>query len=123
MLIGTIEKSRYPRLIIAIVVQGKPINLKFLVDSGFDDEVALSYDQAELFGLEIQDYVKVTYASGEWEDELIAQGKVVWFGEECDVRVILSNDEQPAIGTGLLKNCVMTMNFRNDTLTIEKPIP
>ena len=121
MLIGTIEKSRYPRLLLAFFAQGNPIDLKFLVDSGFDDEVALSYNQADLFELEIQDYVKVTYASGEWAQELIALGKIVWFGEARDVRVILSDDEEPAIGTKLLKGCVATMDFIQDTLTIVKP--
>lgn len=71
--------------------------------------------------LEIQDYVKVTYASGEWENELIAQDKIVWFGEEREVRVIFSDDEEPAIGTKLLKGCVMTMDFIQDALTIDKP--
>jgi predicted aspartyl protease len=121
MITGTIEQSLYPHIVLSIFDQGRLANLEFLVDSGFDDEVALSYNQADLFKLEIQDYVKVTYASGEWENELIAQGKIVWFGKEREVRVILSDDEEPAIGTKLLKGCVMTMDFIQDALTIDKP--
>jgi len=121
MLNGTIEKSQYPRLMLTLFARGNPLDLKFLVDSGFDDEVALSYNQADLFELEIQDYVKVTYASGEWEQELLAQGKVIWFGKEREVRIILSDAEEPAIGTTLLKGCVLTMNFIQDVLTIDKP--
>jgi hypothetical protein len=56
-------------------------------------------------------------------NELIAHGKIIWFGEERDVRVIFSDGEEPAIGTRLLKDCVVTMNFRNDTLIIEEPMP
>lgn len=54
--------------------------------------------------------------------ELMAQGKIIWFGNEREVRVILSDDEEPAIGTRLLKGCVMTIDFIQDALTIEKPI-
>ena len=123
MLSGIIEQSRYPKLILPFVMHGKPMDLKFLVDTGFDSEVALSYGHADRFDLEILQYAKVTYASGKSEQEIIARGKIVWFGEERDVRVILSDDEEPAIGTRLLKDCVMTMDFRNDTLTIDKPMP
>lgn len=121
MLNGTIEKSQYPRLMLTLFARGNPLDLKFLVDSGFDDEVALSYNQADLFELEIQDYVKVTYASGKREQELLAQGKVIWFGKEREVSVILSDADEPAIGTKLLKGCVMTMDFIHDNLTIDKP--
>jgi predicted aspartyl protease len=121
MITGTIEQSLYPHIVLPIFDQGRLANLEFLVDSGFDDEVALSYHQADLFKLEIQDYVKVTYASGEWENELIARGKIVWFGNEREVGVILSDDEEPAIGTKLLKGSVVTMDFIQDALTIVKP--
>ncbi len=121
MLTGIIEQSRYPKLMLPFVAQVKRTDLKFLVDTGFDSEMALSYGHADRFDLEILQYAKVTYASGKSEQEIIARGKIVWFGKEREVRVILSDDEEPAIGTRLLKDCVMTMNFRNDTLIIEKP--
>jgi hypothetical protein len=35
---------------------------------------------------------------------------------------VLSNDEEPAIGTRLLKGCVMMMGFIDDKLTIDKPL-
>lgn len=121
MLSAIIEQSRYPKLTLPFVAWGKQIALKFLVDTGFDSEVALSYDHADRLDLEILQYAKVTYANGESEQEIIARGKIIWFGKEVEIRVILSNDEEPAIGTRLLKGCVMTMNFINDILIIEKP--
>jgi len=121
MLSGIIEQSRYPKLMLPFVAPGKRTDLNFLVETGYDSEVALSYDHADRFDLEILQYAKVTYASGESEQEIVAQGKIVWFGKERDVRVILSDDEEPAIGTKLLKGCVMTMDFIQDALTIDKP--
>lgn len=121
MLTGIIEQSRYPKQMLPLVAQGKRTDLKFLVDTGFDGEVALSYDRADHFDLEILQYAKVTYASGESEQELVARGTIVWFGKEREVRIILSDDEEPALGTKLLKGCVMTMDFIQDALTIVKP--
>lgn len=121
MLTGIIEQSRYPKLMLPLVALGKRTDLKFLVDTGFDSEVALSYGHADRFNLEILQYAKVTYASGKSEQEIMARGKIIWFGEEREVRVILSEDEEPAIGTKLLKGCVMTMDFIQDALTIDKP--
>jgi clan AA aspartic protease len=122
MLTGIIEQSRYPKLVLPLVAQGKQTDLKFLVDTGFDSEVALSYDHADRFDLEILQYAKVTYANGKSEQEIMARGKIVWFENEREVRVILSDDEEPAIGTRLLKGCVMSMDFINDALTIDKPV-
>jgi predicted aspartyl protease len=121
MLTGIIEQSRYPKLMLPLVAQGKQTDLKFLVDTGFDSEAASSYDHADHLDLELLQYAKVTYASGKSEQEIMARGKIIWFGEEREVRVILSEDEEPAISTKLLKGCVMTMDFIQDALTIDKP--
>ena len=36
--------------------------------------------------------------------------------------IVLSNGEEPAVGTRLLKDCVMTMNFIDNKLMIDKPL-
>jgi hypothetical protein len=36
--------------------------------------------------------------------------------------VILSNDEEPAIGTGLLQGSIVTLDFVKNKLTTEEPI-
>jgi len=54
-------------------------------------------------------------------EEIVCRGEVLWNDEICSVEIALSEDDEPAIGTKLLKGCLMTMDFRNDILTIEKP--
>jgi predicted aspartyl protease len=122
MINGNIEFSRYPRIHLDLIVHGQKESLKFLIDTGFDSELALSYNQADLYELELLQSVRVTYADGESNEELIAVGKIGWFGQEREVRIVLSNDEEPAIGTRLFKGCVMTMNFIDDKLMIDKPL-
>lgn len=123
MINGKIEESRYPRIFLSLTAHDKMESLEFLIDTGFDSELALSYNHADLYELELLQSVRVSYADGGSNEELMAVGKIVWFGEEREVRVVLSNDEEPAIGTRLLKGCLMNMNFIDDTLTIDKPHP
>lgn len=123
MMTGNIEDGIYPRTLLTIVASTGNIVEKMLVDTGFDGDVAIHYHDADRFEIELEDYLKIEYASGEAIDEIYGYGKIRWFGETREVAIILSNDEEPAIGTRLLKGCVMTMNFIEDKLTIGKPLP
>jgi len=121
MITGAIESGLYPRIPVDIVASAGNFKMKMLVDTGFDSDLAMHYDDADRLGLELKGYVEVEYASGEKEEEIYCRGKIDWFGTIKDVRIILSNDEESALGTRLLKGCVMTMNFIANTLTIDKP--
>ncbi len=123
MMTGNIENGLYPRILVSVVAPAGNSVKKMLIDTGFDYDLAMHYDDADRFELELIDYIEVEYASGEKDEEIYCRGKIDWFGEAKAVRIILSNDEEPAIGTRLLKSCVMNMNFIDNTLTIDKPLP
>jgi len=72
--------------------------------------------------LEIYDFIKVEYANGQSEKELVCRGRVNWHEQWQEMDIVLSADEEPALGTSLLAGCVMTMNFIENSLTIEKPL-
>jgi len=57
--------------------------------------------------------------NGDIED-LICRAKVNWHGNWQDIDVALSADDESAIGTRLLKGCVMNMDFIQNILTIDK---
>ena len=118
---GAIEKGIHPRMVIALATDKERVNLKALVDSGFDGQVALHYDAADRYKLEIVRLTEVTYANGQKEEEIVCHGKVFWHDEVRRVQIILSDDEEPAIGTRLLKGSIMTMNFVHNTLAIALP--
>jgi predicted aspartyl protease len=121
MITGKIDNGLYPRILVTIVAPAGNGVERMLIDTGFDFDLAMHYDHADRFGLEPVDYIEVEYASGESDEEIFCRGKIDWFGEVKEVQIILSNDEEPAIGTRLLKGCVMNMNFIDDTLTIDRP--
>jgi hypothetical protein len=62
---------------------------KMLIDTGFDYDVAMHYDDVDRFELELIDYIEVEYASGEKDEEIYCRGKIAWFGEVKEVRIIL----------------------------------
>ncbi|MGH7598724.1 MAG: hypothetical protein ACREOI_20405 [bacterium] len=121
MMTGTIEKGIHPRLMVTLATDKEQVSLKALVDSGFDGQVALHYDAADRYQLEVVRLTEVTYANGQKVEEIVCRGKVLWHNEIHRIQIVLSDDEEPAIGTLLLKGSIMTMNFVDDTLTIALP--
>lgn len=118
---GTIERGIHPRLLFDLVTNQGRVNFKALVDSGFDGQLALHYDAADRYQLEVVRLTEVTYANGQKAEEIVCRGTVLWHNEVQRVQIVLSDDEEPAIGTRLLKGSIMTMNFVQNTLTIVLP--
>jgi len=121
MITGNIEEGLYPRIQTTIIAPSGNSAEKVLVDTGFDGEVAMHYDDADRFQLELVAPVDVQYASGDEQEELYCYGKILWFGETRKVEILLSSDNERSIGTLLLDGCIMTMNFIQNTVTIDKP--
>ena len=120
MIEGTIENGLYPRINIALISGNDTHNLKALVDSGFDSDLGLNYKYADLFHLEIEDFILVEYANGKLEEEISCIGYIYWFNKKKKIQIILSDDEEPTIGTRLLQSSVVTMDFIKNLLTIIK---
>ncbi len=106
---------------VTLATEKEQVNLKALVDSGFDGQVALHYDAADRYQLEVVRLTEVTYANGQKVEEIVCRGKVLWHNEVRRVQIVLSDDEEPAIGTRLLKGSIMTMNFVDNILAIALP--
>jgi len=121
MMTGTIERGIHPRLLFDLVTNKGRVNLKALVDSGFDGQLALHYDAADRYQLEVVRLTEVTYANGQKAEEIVCRGKILWHNELHRVQIILSDDEEPAIGTRLLKGSLLTMDFVKNTLMIALP--
>ncbi|MDZ7362520.1 MAG: hypothetical protein ONB46_17620 [candidate division KSB1 bacterium] len=73
--------------------------------------------------MEIHDVAEFEYANGQSDEALLCYAQVKWHGQWQKIEVALSADNEPAIGTRLLNGCVMMMNFIDNTLTIDKPLP
>jgi hypothetical protein len=63
----------------------------------------------------------MTYANGQKIEEIVCHGEIFWHGETRIVEVVLSDDDEPAIGTALLQGCMVMMDFIHNTFDIDKP--
>ncbi len=121
MVKGKIENGFHPK--IRVDVAGKIASPKFsaLVDTGFDLEIALHHKEAAKLGLETDTHIWIDYADGERVHEPACSARVLWHGKWKDIEVVLSSDEEPAVGTGLLQGSVVTMDFVKNKLMIKEP--
>ncbi|MGH7600719.1 MAG: hypothetical protein ACREOI_30555 [bacterium] len=119
MIKGKIKDGLYPK--IRVEVDNNSTSKKFhaLVDTGFDFDIALHHSEAPKLGLGITDFRRVDYADGEQRSEPVCPARVLWHGKWKTVKVVLSNDEEPAIGTHLLQGSSVMLNFVKNTLNIE----
>jgi len=121
MMQGIIENGRHPRLRVMLASPTTTIDFKALFDSGFDGEVALPYFVADQLRLEIVRFAEVTYANGQKIEEIVCEGEIFWHEERRPVEIVLSEDDQPAIGTSLLQGCWVMMDFIYNTFNIDRP--
>ncbi len=119
MIKGKIKDGLYPK--IRVEVDNNSTSKKFhaLVDTGFDFDIALHHSEAPKLGLGITDFRRVDYADGEQRSEPVCPARVLWHGKWKTAKVVLSNDEEPAIGTHLLQGSSVMLNFVKNTLNIE----
>jgi len=120
MIKGKIENGLHPK--IKVEVPGKNASKTFsaLVDTGFDLEIALHHQDAAKLGLKSDTQIWIDYADGERVHEQVCPARVLWHGKWKAIEVILSNDEEPAIGTGLLQGSVVTMDFVKNRISIRE---
>jgi predicted aspartyl protease len=121
MIHGTIEHGLHPRVSLEIRGASDKVTLPVLVDTGFDVDIGLHFDFADRLGLEIYDFALFEYANGQSSQDLLCRGQILWHGRWQDIDIVLTADEEAAIGTRLLHGCMMNLDFIQNTLIIDKP--
>lgn len=53
------------------------------------------------------------------EDELVFTGKVLWGDEVRDVEILLTKSSDALIGTAILRNTEVNLNFRRGEVLID----
>jgi predicted aspartyl protease len=92
-----------------------------LVDTGFDVELGLHHQDPAKPGLKSDTQIRIDYADGERVHEPVCPARVLWHGKWKDIEVVLSTDEEPAIGTQLLQGSVATLDFVKIIFPAAKP--
>jgi clan AA aspartic protease len=114
------DQAGHPRLKVPVVGSRAGIAVDALVDTGFDGDLCLPTLLAIQLGLELRDVIWVELADGTLKNELVFAGVVVWEGEHREVMIALTESEEVLLGTGLLADSVLEMNFARRQIVVKE---
>jgi len=114
------DQVGHPRLKVPVVGSRASIAVDALVDTGFDGDLCLPTLLAIQLGLELRDVIWVELADGTLKNELVFAGVAVWEGEDREVMITLTESEEALLGTGLLADSVLEMNFARRQIVVKE---
>jgi clan AA aspartic protease len=99
--------------------EGRAIEVDFVLDTGFTEELALSQDLMDALLLPYAYSDEVALAAGRVVEVSVHNGIIVWEGSEKNV-LIQSTEGQPLLGVSLLLEHRVNLTFtENGIVTIE----
>ena len=120
MITGQINQAGSPILKIRIYGNKAEVTIDGILDTGFDGFICLPIAVAVPLGLELIDVTDSELADGTIvQDELVFMGKVLWDDEVVDVDILLTRSADTLIGTAMLMNSDVRLNFRIGEVSIE----
>jgi clan AA aspartic protease len=100
-----------PRVEIEVRGSQARVQVEALLDTGFDGELSLPVGIAIQLGLELRDVVAVELADGTIRDELVFRGHLIAEGREVEISLLLTHGQEPLMGTGLLRDRRVVLDF------------
>lgn len=94
-----------------------------IIDTGFDGYVCLPTSIAVQLGLDLVSQGSVELADGTVKSELLFAGSVRFLGATRAVQVYLTDSEDALIGTSLLADCRLLIDFRAGTVRLSQKPP
>jgi clan AA aspartic protease len=122
MIEGTIQGTGTPLLALKVIGKGGVgITVEGILDTGFDGFLCLPIPLAVSLGLELIDVTRTELADGTVvEEELVFAGQAEWDGVVMDVDILLTRSADVLIGTAFLKEYLVQLDYKANTVMIEK---
>lgn len=112
MITGFVDPYGHPLVEVEVSGLKREEKTLALVDSGFDGELCLPIEVAIPLGLELCGMESIELADGSVKNELLFSGTIQWEGKWRDVKVWLTSAGQALIGTELMLDRLLTIDFR-----------
>lgn len=96
--------------------QGKAI--EFLIDTGFNGSLSLSNSLAVELGLEILGEEAIDEIGQHKVICPVMVAEVIWLGKKQFVEVIINDGEDVLLGTEMLRDSILRINYQNNRVTI-----
>ena len=122
MIEGVIRETGTPILALKVIGKGGgEVTVEGILDTGFDGFLCLPIPLAVSLGLELIDVTRTELADGTIvEDELVFVGRAEWDGMLMDVDILLTRSRDVLIGTAFLKGYLVRLDYKANTIRIEK---
>lgn len=110
------------RPVVEVTISGRrgDITCPAIIDTGFDGEICLPVEVAVQLGLELAGIQSVMLADGTIKKELVFIGKVSLGKREEEARIILTEARDTLLGTGLLWDSKLEIDFSQFTVEIKQ---
>ncbi len=108
-----------PKIELTVLGLDDKIQVSALVDTGFDGALMLSLPAALQIGLRLSNMVQVELADGSIKKEFVFEAKVVLNEETVPVDVLLTSSEENLVGTALLQNQTLLIDFKSQIITLD----
>ncbi|WP_395143418.1 clan AA aspartic protease [Armatimonas sp.] len=120
MMQGTVTKYQ-ARLTVPFLLVGKPnLGIEFVVDTGFAGELTLPASAVAALGLPFLTELTANLADDSGVPVKVHIATILWHGQECEVAV-LAMGKRPLLGTALLAECDLTVEFTDSGSVVIKP--
>jgi clan AA aspartic protease len=96
------------------------IELNAIIDTGYNGEVILSEKKIQEMGLEFLGTIDTELADGRIVELDLFRGRIKWFGRIQEVAVGASRSDDTLLGTLLLADCELDINFKDGWAKIEQ---
>ena len=108
-----------PKIELTVTGLDAKIKVSALIDTGFDGALMLSLPAALQIGLRLSNMVQVELADGSIKKEFVFEAKVVLDEETVPVDVLLTSSDESLVGTALLQNQSLMIDFKHQTISLD----
>jgi clan AA aspartic protease len=108
-----------PKIELTIIGLDDKITIPALIDTGFDGALMLSLPAALQIGLRLSNMVQVELADGSIKKEFVFEAKAILDRETIPVDVLLTSSDENLVGTTLLQNQSLKIDFKSQTITLD----
>ena len=119
---GYVDRSTLTPLVRLKLISARDeeIELSAIIDTGYNGEVILSENKIQEMGLEFLGTIDTELADGRIVELDLFRGRIKWFGRIQEVAVGASRSEDTLLGTLLLADCELDINFKDGWAKIEQ---
>ena len=112
-----------PKVKIAVGGSRMQVEVEALIDTGFNGYIILPSLIATRLGLELTSVTWVELADGSVIRNSVFSGHTTFGGQSQEVEIMMTDSDEALIGTALLSNYKLTIDFVNRTVEITESQP